>query len=234
MGQGEEIHVSVTTGPPYAGRNGPPSPLLGPAFERALVYATAAHRRQARKGSGIPYLSHLLGVAGLVLEHDGDETAAIGALLHDTIEDCGNEHREFIRAEFGDDVLAIVEACSDASVPWGATKPDWAPRKESYISGLRNEPPAVLLVSASDKLHNARTILSDLRLRGPSVWDRFGRGETSQLWYYRTLADTFTSLIPKVPARLADELDRTVTGIERLTVELRADPTAGRARIVGP
>ncbi len=232
MMHGEEVNVAVTTGPPYSGRIGPPSPLLGARFDRALVYAVSAHRLQARRGSGVPYLSHLLGVSALVLEHGGDETAAIGALLHDTIEDCGSEHAAFIRAEFGDEVLTIVEACSDASVPRGQPKPDWTSRKQGYIVHLGDQPAPVLLVSACDKLHNARTIVSDLRLEGLSVWGRFGQGERDQLWYYRTLADTFTALVPKVPARLADELDRTVADIERLTAELRADPTAGRARIV--
>src|SRR5436309_3057628 len=101
MMDGEEVNVAITTGPPYSGRIGPPSPLLGAPFDRALLYAAGAHRRQARKGSGVPYLSHLLGVSALVLEHGGDEIAAIGALLHDTIEDCGSEHAQFIRAEFG-------------------------------------------------------------------------------------------------------------------------------------
>ena len=220
MTGGKRVVLTVTTGPPYEPKKRSDSPLLGPRFDEALVYAASAHRRQIRKGSGVPYLSHLLGVASLVLEHDGDEIAAIGALLHDCIEDCGSEHAEFIRAQFGDEVLTIVEACSDASVPKGAEKPEWTGRKQGYIAHLADQPPAVLLVSASDKLHNARSIQSDLRQEGRSVWDRFSRGGSDQLWYYRTLTDTFLSLVPKVPARLADELHRTVGEIELLNAEL--------------
>ncbi|HUQ64115.1 MAG TPA: HD domain-containing protein [Acidimicrobiales bacterium] len=225
MTDGEQVAVAVTTGPPYAPRNDSGAPLLGSRFDKALLYAASVHRRQVRKGSGVPYLSHLVGVASLVLEHHGDETAAIGALLHDCIEDCGSEHAEFLRVEFGEEALAIVEACSDASVPSGTQKPDWSARKQAYIAHLVDQPPAVLLVSACDKLHNARSILSDLRQEGLSVWDRFGRGESDQLWYYRTLADTFVSLVPNVPIGLAAELARTVAEIELLNAELAADPT---------
>lgn len=227
--EGDSVAVNVTTGPPYRARSAAPPPVLGSAFDEALVYAASAHREQRRKGSGVPYLSHLLGVASLVLEFGGDETAAIGALLHDCIEDCGNEHAEFIGDQFGAPVLAIVEACSDANVPRGQPKPDWTVRKEGYIDHLAGQPAPVLLVSAADKLHNARSILSDLRVEGRSVWTRFSRGEEDQLWYYRTLTDTFLSRVPEVPAGLADELDRTVSAIERLNVELRR-PTAARVR----
>src|SRR3954468_8283385 len=144
MMEGDEVVVRVTTGPPRPARPGALPAALGAAFDEALVYAASAHRQHVRKGppeqrregANVPYLSHLLGVASLVLEFGGDETAAIGALLHDCVEDCGNEHVPFIRAEFGAEVLEIVIACSDSDVPQRAKKPDWLPRKEGYISRL--------------------------------------------------------------------------------------------------
>lgn len=170
----------------------------------------------------IPYLSHLLGVASLVLDHGGCETQAAAALLHDCIEDCGIEHEPFIREGFGDTVLHIVRACSDAAVRQGEEKPDWQERKGTYLQHLATQNKDVLLVSSCDKLHNSRAVLGDLRELGQSVWQRFKRGETDQLWYYRRLSDTFLSSVPLIPARLADELDRTVSAIERLSAALRA------------
>src|SRR5205085_876924 len=179
----------------------------------ALVYVAAAHRNQRHKGGSVPYLSHLLGVASLMLNHGGNETEAVAALLHDCIEDCGTEHRPFIVEAFGTPVLTIMEACSDAAVKQGEEKPDWRGRKVGYLRHLRGQPPSVLLVSACDKLHNGRAILGDLRISDQSVWQRFHQREADQLWYYRSLADAFLSLVPAVPVRLADELNRTVLAI---------------------
>lgn len=193
---------------------------LGPAFNEALAYAAEMHRDQARKGIPVPYLSHLLGVASLVLEYGGNEDQAVSALLHDTIEDCGNEHAPVIEDRFGAAVLALVRACSDDEVPAGTEKRPWRNRKEGYLAHLDElgaGHPA-LLVSAADKLHNARAIRADLRQHGLSVWDRFNRPAKDQLWYYRALVDTFGRLLP---GALSDELRRTVRDIGRLDRTLR-------------
>src|ERR1700704_2503257 len=204
-----EETVTVVTGPPYrAGTNG--APILGSLFEQALVYAASAHRHQRRKGGSVPYVSHLLGVASLVLDYGGGETEVVAGLLHDCIEDCGIEHEPFILKAFGAPVLALVEACSDAAVKQGEAKPDWHGRKAAYLEHLRSQPASVLLVSACDKLHNARAILGDLRIHGQSVWERFHQGEADQLWYYRSLAAAFASLVPAVPGSLAGELNPAV------------------------
>jgi (p)ppGpp synthase/HD superfamily hydrolase len=193
---------------------------LGPAFNEALAYVAEMHREQARKGIPVPYLSHLLGVASLVLEYGGDEDQAITALLHDTIEDCGNEHAPVIEDRFGPAVLALVRACSDDEVPAGTEKRPWRDRKEGYLAHLDElgaGHPA-LLVSAADKLHNARAIRADLRQHGLSVWDRFNRPAKDQLWYYRALVAAFERLLP---GALSDELRRTVRDIGRLDRTLR-------------
>ncbi|MBA2632896.1 MAG: HD domain-containing protein [Chloroflexi bacterium] len=174
-------------------------------FADALQYAYELHRRQGRKGSGIPYLGHLLGVCSLVLEAAGDEDQAIAGLLHDGPEDQGGlETLDEIRRRFGDRVADIVEACSDT---FETPKPPWRERKEAYIERLREEPPDVLLVSLADKVFNAGAILNDLRTLGDDLWSRFKGGKDGTLWSYRELADVFAA---RLPGTLADELTATV------------------------
>ncbi len=170
------------------------------------------HRAQARNGTSIPYVSHLLGTCAIAQEFGANEDQAIAALLHDVIEDIEpiDEARAAV-ASFGDEVLRIVEACTDADTH---PKPPWRERKEAYLVRLATEDAAVLLVSASDKLHNARAIVADLRQHGSAVWDRFNTGR-EQFWYYRSLVTAFRSNPEHEPA-LIDELDRTVTKMERL------------------
>lgn len=180
-------------------------------FQQALGYTEQLHREQLRKGTEIPYFSHLMSVCALVMEHGGDEDQVIAALLHDAVEDQGGAPRlEEIRAKFGERVARIVDACTDACVE---PKPPWRERKEDYIAGLQHHHADSLLVSCADKLHNARAILSDYRDLGEELWDRFNAGRDGVLWYYRSLADEFRRLMG---GRLADELDRTVTQIEAL------------------
>ena len=185
--------------------------MYGPRFEDALVYAAQAHRAQIRKGSGVPYVTHLLAVAAIVGERGGGEDEVIAALLHDAVEDQGGQARlDDIRARFGDAVAEIVWGCTDADT---FPKPPWRARKEVYVAHLAGATPSIRLVSSADKLHNARSILADLRTGGPALWDRFTGGRDGTLWYYRTLADTFLRLSP---GPLADELARTVAEIERV------------------
>ncbi len=180
-------------------------------FEEALVLATRLHAGQCRKGTRIPYITHLLGVASLVLESGGSEEQAIAALLHDAAEDQGGETiLEEIRQRFGAQVAAIVAGCTDAMI---IPKPPWRARKEAYIIHLRQAPAAERLVSAADKLHNARAILADYHASGEKVWERFNGGKEGTLWYYRALVEAFRTA---GPTPLVDELDRVVTEIERL------------------
>lgn len=195
--------------------------LLSSRFEQALIYALRLHNSQSRKGSKIPYLSHLLAVTALVLEDGGDEDMAIAALLHDAVEDQGGlKTLEEIRQRFGERVASIVEGCSDS---FTAPKPPWKERKYAYLQRLRNETPEVRKVSLADKLHNARTILRDLRHQGPAILDRFSGGRKGTLWYYRTLANLFAELDN---SPLAEELARVVSEIEELvssTTSLEGD-----------
>ena len=178
---------------------------LSTRFEQALVYATRLHAPQRRKGTDIPYVSHLLAVTSLVLEAGGDEEEAIAALLHDGPEDQGGrETLAEIRERFGDRVGDIVAACSDT---FEAKKPAWKTRKQAYLDHLRDAAPSVLLVSCADKLHNARAILADYRRHGETLWDRFNGGREDVLWYYSELARIFGEHGPEA---LAVQLARVV------------------------
>ena len=163
--------------------------VLTSRFDRALVYAHEAHRDQIRKSSAIPYVSHLLAVASLVLEDGGDEDEAIAALLHDSVEDQGGTDRlEDVRAKFGRRVAAIVDSCSDTVVQ---PKPPWRSRRELYLMHLRDADTLVLRVSAADKLHNLRCILADWKRIGDRFWERFSAKKEEQLWYYAELVKIF-------------------------------------------
>jgi (p)ppGpp synthase/HD superfamily hydrolase len=187
--------------------------VLGDRFESGLQFAVAAHRTQMRKGSGIPYVGHLLGVCSLVIEAGGSEDEAIGALLHDAVEDQGGQRMlDDIRLLFGDHVAAIVEACSDTLE---SPKPPWRARKEAYLRHLGHQSEPVLRVSLADKLFNARAILRDYRVCGEDLWKRFGSGRDGQLWYYRELADRFSTLLP---GPMADELSDVVDELEQTIV----------------
>ncbi len=166
------------------------SPRLTPKFTDALGYAARLHATQTRKASEVPYLGHLLSVAGLVIEADGTETQAIAALLHDAAEDQGGERTlDEIGRKFGADVRAIVAACSDT---FESPKPPWRERKEQYIDHLRGASDDAVLVSLADKLDNARAILRDFRALGSDVWQRFRvRDPGLHLWYYRSLLEVF-------------------------------------------
>ncbi len=183
----------------------------GERFEEALLYATRLHRDQTRKGTGIPYVTHLLAVAAIVGENGGTEDEVVAALLHDAPEDQGGKERlEEIRARFGDEMAEIVDGCTDT---YEDPKPEWRPRKEAYIAHIAKASPSVRLVSAADKLHNARSILADLRAVGDELWDRFTGGKEGTLWYYRALVDAYAGAGSNP---VVEELDRVVREIEAL------------------
>src|SRR6266480_1236185 len=184
---------------------------LSPQFEKALIYATRIHGGQLRKKTRIPYIGHLLGVTAIALEYGANETEAIAALLHDAVEDCGGAKRlRDIERKFGKKVARIVEGCTDTDqIP----KPPWRERKEAYIAHLKKASASTHLVSAADKLHNARAILHNLRHEGDKLWSRFNGGKEGTLWYYRSLVSAF---LEHGRTELVEELDRVVTEIENL------------------
>jgi (p)ppGpp synthase/HD superfamily hydrolase len=193
------------------------STVLTDRFDRALLYATHVHGGQVRKGTGIPYIAHLLAVAATVLEYNGSEDMAIAGLLHDAVEDQGGEPRlSDIRNRFGSRVADIVRSCSDSVVnsSSGQKKEDWRIRKTRYIDHLGLVDQETLLVSLSDKVHNARSILRDLRKPeiGEAIWDRFNNSKSDSLWYYREVANAFMRYLP---GQLANELGEIVDVLEQ-------------------
>lgn len=185
---------------------------LSPKYLKALKYAYQFHHDQFRKGSRIPYFAHLLAVSGLVMEHGGDETESIAALLHDAVEDSGGlATLEIIRQEFGDQVASIVEACSDSTT---SPKPPWRKRKEGYLKKLETASSSVILVSQADKLHNLRSICTDYRRDGKQIWKYFRGGKDGSLWYYHQLVQIFrkhgsTPMLTEIQ-NLLDELEELI------------------------
>ena len=192
---------------------------LSDKFEEALIYATRAHCNQTRKKTGIPYIAHILGVTAIALEYGGNETEGIAALLHDTVEDCGGAERlRDIREKFGDDVARIVDGCTDSDQ---TPKPPWLDRKRAYVEHLKDSDSSTRLVSASDKLHNTRAILAELRRTGLEVFERFAGKQDGTLWYYRALVTAFRQ--HGEHPDLIDELDRAVSEIEKLVQRSSTD-----------
>lgn len=187
-------------------------PAFAREFSRAFAYAARIHRNQLRKKTRIPYVSHLMAVAGLVLENGGGQDQAIAALLHDAAEDCGGKRRlADIKRKFGEEVARIVDGCTDT---YERPKPPWKARKEAYVERVAHEPEDVRLVAAADKLHNARCVLADYRTIGERVWKRFKAPRDEVLWYHRAVTD---ALEEAGTNSLVEELDRIVGELERLT-----------------
>lgn len=196
-------------------------PLLTPRFTRAVDYAREIHVG-TRKGTGISYMAHLLGVASLVLGESGHvpfpvtENTVIAALFHDAVEDEGGMPRlRDIQSKFGPEVARVVEGCTDSFEEDASRKKPWEERKNSYIGRLRSEPPSTLLVSLADKLYNARAILEDYREIGAKVWERFKRGREQQLWYFRELLRVYDDRCGNW--RMVGELNRTVGELTRIS-----------------
>ena len=179
----------------------------------ALAIALDAHKTQIRKGTSIPYISHPMAVASIALEFGATEDQAIAALLHDAIEDGGASYAHSIEALFGTYVLTLVQGCTDGIPDQSGEKALWIDRKTAYLEHLQGASDEVLLVSCSDKLHNARAIVSDLITEGPSVFNRFSATTEQTLWYYRQLATIFTNR--KTPP--AKALESAVSQMEALS-----------------
>lgn len=208
--------------------------VLTDRFGCAVDYARIAHAAQVRKGTTIPYITHLLGVATLVIEFGGSEDQAIAGLLHDTIEDCGEAHEAMIRAQFGDVVADIVRACTDGTAEGKsahatpeAKRADWVRRKNDYLAHLSIAPDDVLLVSGCDKLHNARAIVGDLANCdvGMNVFARFKGGVDGTLGYYESLYRTLRLRA----AAVAPTLDAEVARMHNLAGATERHPLASTA-----
>ena len=208
--------------------------MLGRRFDEAVAYASIVHGAHFRKGTGkagpaVPYIAHLLGVAGLVLEDGGGEDETIAALLHDAVEDQGGQPRlDDIRRRFGDRVAAIVRAASDAIPDPGSPKPEFWGRKCAHLEHLAqiegDLAVPLLRVTMADKLSNLRATVRDARVGGAEFWAVFSQGPASQLWYYGRMIDIFcdrcrsSSMLPELEDLLV-QLGRLVPEQERVLAE---------------
>jgi len=182
-------------------------------FILAFDFAAQLHKKQFRKSTQIPYIAHLMSVTALVLEAGGDEDQAIAALLHDSVEDQGGyKTLDKIREQFGERVASIVVGCSDT---FTQPKPPWKERKESYLEHLLEASPEVRLVSLADKLHNARSILRDLRQDGESTFNKFNGGKSGTLWYYMQLVNIFQKTDDNI---MVGELSEVVNEIKNISL----------------
>lgn len=208
-----------------------PNSGFGPKFDEALLFAHEVHRHDVRKGTGKPYISHLLGVCSLVVDYGGDEEMAIAALLHDAVEDHGGAPMlETIRTRFGERVAHIVDGCTDSYEADASRKAPWRDRKEMYLARIATEDAETRLVSAADKLYNCRTILRDVRREGLAALDRFNGGRKDTVWYYDQLVMAFrhagTNDLVEQLAIAVDEMKQ-VTGYNRhseIPQALRQEP----------
>ncbi|MFW3171359.1 HD domain-containing protein [Geodermatophilus sp. CPCC 206100] len=210
------------------------SGALSERFDEAFAFTSRHHREQLRKGSQVPYVSHLMSVSALVLEHGGTEDQAIAALLHDAVEDAptgeGGAVLERIRSEFGDPVADIVRACSDGLDAEGNRSGTWAERKRPYVAGLADKPLDALLVTAADKTHNGLCIAADVRRYGPGFWSTFNASRDQLLWYYTSVERAVVERLPG--STIAEALHRAVdelvdaAGADRATIPTEP-PAAG-------
>jgi (p)ppGpp synthase/HD superfamily hydrolase len=183
-------------------------------FDEAFELAHELHRTQVRKGTRVPYISHLMAVCALVIENGGTEDQAIAALLHDAVEDQGGESTaRRILERFGPEVHRLVMALSDSTAADPSQKAPYRERKESYLEHLKDADGAVLLVSAADKLHNARTIVADLGRDGAAVWELFKGKRDGSLWYYESLVEIFGT---RFASPLVEELQKTMAEMKAL------------------
>jgi (p)ppGpp synthase/HD superfamily hydrolase len=197
----------------------PSARSLSDQFVHALQFSINLHREQPWEGTTIPYVSHLLAVSALVLEHGGNEVQATAALLHHAVEDQGGTPkqaaalREDIRRRFGDEVLAIVVACEDTDNPRGRSS--WRQRKEDYLARVPTLTDAARIVAMADKLHCARRILTDHLDMDSAVWKRFSASPQDMIWYYQSLCAVYREMpsCSSAETRLLRTLEQVVAEI---------------------
>jgi GTP pyrophosphokinase len=182
----------------------------------AFAFAYELHCKQVRKGSLVPYITHLMGVAAIVGRYGGDEDQFIGALLHDAVEDQGGiATLDRIRERFGDVVAEYVLGCSDSCE---SPKLPWRERKERFIAFTATASPKQKLIIAADKLHNTRAVVNDLYDQGDKVWDLFKTGREGNLWYHmevvRALAKNWSHPLLRELTEEVEKLHRLAANAE--------------------
>lgn len=196
----------------------------GPTYSRryidALGWSAELHASQVRKGSGVPYVVHLLNVSSLIWLNGGDEDQAIAGLLHDAVEDQGGQPTlDLIRERYGDRIATIVDACTDADV---IPKPPWTERKRAHLAHVADMPEDALLVTAADKFDNITSVLIDFDALGDAIWDRFKGERDGTVWYYQQMSTALSDRLDiQLTRRLAD-------AVIRLGEKAGLDPTSAQ------
>jgi len=181
--------------------------------DSALAMAARAHRTQVRKGTDIPYIVHPVSVAWILDRYGFDEDLVIAAMLHDTVEDTDLELAT-IRASFGDEVAALVDAVSEQKLEGGEKRP-WRVRKAEALAHLATADPRVAALKAADLLHNLYSTVSELRAVGDAIWARFNAPAADWVWYHREMAKQIALRLGDHP--LARELEGVVADLVALT-----------------
>jgi (p)ppGpp synthase/HD superfamily hydrolase len=182
-----------------------------PRIMKAINTAAFAHRKQKRKGGGIPYIIHPFAVFYIASEVTDDEDTLIACLFHDILEDVPDEFTRLEMTEqFGSRVVDIVEGVTMDDMIL-----DWQKRSEAYLEKLeRHAPVESVIVSCADKIHNLMSTLQDLKTEGEDVWKRFGAGADKQLWWYESVLGICQRRIPD--HALTRELDTLVEKLREL------------------
>jgi (p)ppGpp synthase/HD superfamily hydrolase len=196
-------------------------PAYSETFERALRLAARLHQDQTRKGNDLPYITHPVQVAMILLHYGFPVEVAVAGLLHDVVED--QEYSvEAIAAEFGRQVAELVAALSENKKDHTGSKRPWEVRKEECLEQVRLSHPYAAAIKAADTLHNARATVIDARRLGPQVWQRFTRGPAQLLAYYQRIAEMAREKLPQ--SGLVDELEEAVAEMAQV-VDESASPT---------
>ena len=201
-------------------------------INHALAFAAKHHDRQVRKGTRLPYLTHPANVAIILTRYGRDEETVIAGILHDVIEDCIRENytREMLEQrigdKFGDAVLDTVLAVTQRNVDDEGNDLSSDERKDDYLERLSGASESARWVCAADKLHNAGTIVADLKrtIDPGTVWSRFNAGRGGTVRWYRRVYERLRALGFTAP--IMDELRRIVESLEAFDVSEPADHAA--------
>jgi len=203
-------------------------------INHALAFAAKHHDRQVRKGTRLPYLTHPANVAIVLTRYGRDEDTIIAGILHDVIEDCVRENytRDMLGQRIGDkfgmNVLDTVLAVTQRSIDDTGTDLSSEERRDDYLERLEQAGESARWVCAADKLHNAGTLVADLKrtIDPATIWGRFSAGRDGTVRWYRRVFDRLRAVGFTAP--IMEELRRVVETLEELAESNMAAESAGR------
>ncbi|MDB4907002.1 MAG: hypothetical protein JWO05_1786 [Gemmatimonadetes bacterium] len=189
-------------------------------INHALAFAAKHHDRQVRKGTRLPYLTHPANVAIILTRYGQDDSTIVAGILHDVIEDCVREGftrdmlEQRIADKFGSEVLDTVLAVTHRNSDDEGNELSSEQRKEDYLARLASANESARWVCAADKLHNASSIVADLKrtMEEDSVWGRFKVGKAGTIRWYRDVLERLRSL--GFTGEILEELESTVQVLE--------------------